>query len=124
MDLGATNFDWDSDIRPVVQSLLSLSSAITANTYAHHPRLLYRLYPNVRWSRRSVDLWGPGGRGSPLDIHLGVRSMNFLLGLEGLPAVRHIIWRHALYTAWGGFSEWSKDDHSGNLRHLHVTFAP
>lgn len=124
MTLGATNFSWDRDVSITLQRLLSELPPCSANTYRHHPRLLYRLFPNVRWSRRSVDLWAVGGRGSPLEVPTGVLAVNFLLGLSEPPLPRHIIWRHALWTSWGGWSEWRKDDHSGDLRHLHVTFWP
>lgn len=124
MTLGVTNFRWDRDVSTTLHHLLSALPPCSANTYQRHPRLLYKLFPNVRWSRRSFDLWAPEGRGHPLEVRTGVLAVNYLLGLQALPAVRHIIWRHALWTSWGGWSVWRADDHSGNLRHLHATFWP
>lgn len=124
MTLGDTNFDWEPATSRVVQRILSEVGPVTCNTYQRHPRLLYRLFPGVAWSRHSIDVWGAGGRGDPLAIPLGVTTVNLLLGLSGEPQVRHIIWRHALWTSWGGWSLWTKDDHAGTLRHVHVTFWP
>jgi hypothetical protein len=40
----------------------------------------------------------------------------------GPPIIRHTILEHDLWTSFGGFSTWTADDHSGALRHLHVTY--
>jgi hypothetical protein len=122
--LGATNFRWDADVRRVVQQTLSEFPQLTANTYRRHPRLLYRLHPSVRWSRRSVDLWGAGGRGHALDLDTADSSAAFLLSLPGRPLIRHLIYGHNLWTSWGGWSVWDKEDHAGELRHCHVTYWP
>jgi hypothetical protein len=44
------------------------------------------------------------------------------MNLPGEPHLRHTIWRHQLWTSWGGYSYWARDDHAGDLRHLHVTY--
>lgn len=123
-ELGPTLYRWRPDVSANLQSCLNQLGPATGNTYRHHPRLLYRLFPGVAWSRLSYDIWGPQGRGDPLPIPFGVSSINFHLGLSAGPRIRHMIWRHALWTSWGGWSVWNEDDHSGELRHFHVTYWP
>lgn len=48
----------------------------------------------------------------------------FLRNLPGQPMIRHTILDHQLWTSWGGYSWWRADDHTGALRHLHVTYWP
>ena len=69
-----------------------------------------------------MDFWGAGGRGDPLGQQTGEEIRRFLMGLPRGPAIRHTILGHELWTSWGGYSDWNADDHSGRLRHLHVTY--
>lgn len=89
---------------------------VTANSYVCHPW--------CGWSRLSVDFWGPAGRGDSLPPNTGEDIRGFLMNLPGPPLIRHTILEHRLWTRWGGYSYWAADDHSGNLRHLHVTYLP
>lgn len=70
----------------------------------------------------SVDYWGPGGRGDPIGRELGWDLLDFLMDLPGRPFLRHTIYQHQLWTSWGGISTWTRDDHSGALRHVHSTY--
>lgn len=112
--LGATRHRWTPAVRHNVQLVLSTFSAVSANTYVCHPW--------CGWGRYSVDFWGPAGRGDPLRQDLGPVLARFLGTRPGPPFIRHTIWEHTLWTSFGGFSTWQADDHSGNLRHLHVTY--
>lgn len=113
---GATLYEWDRDVRSVVHQLLSEFPALTANTYVCHPY--------CGWERRSVDVWGAGGRGDPLRRAQAQRSLDFLWNLPGKPLMRHYILEHTLWVRGVGNMEWRYDDHSGELRHLHVTYLP
>lgn len=112
--LGATRHSWVPAVRHNVHLVLNEFSAVTANTYVCHPW--------CGWGRYSVDFWGPGGRGDALRDDLGPKIARFLSNRPGPPFIRHTIWEHRLWTSFGGFSEWSRNDHSGRLRHLHVTY--
>lgn len=87
---------------------------VTANTYVDHP------WPG--WDGRSVDFWGPGGRGHAIDVMDGYNIRRRLMRKPGEPHIRHWIYRHTLWTSFGGYQHWEPDDHSFGLRHLHVTY--
>jgi hypothetical protein len=112
--LGATRWRWRPDVRREVARLLSRHSGATANTYIAHPW--------VGWSRVSVDFWGPGGRGDPIAYDLGERLLLDAFHHYQAPPLRHYIYVHQLWTSFGGYSYWSADDHSGALRHVHLTY--
>lgn len=113
---GATRYHWEPDVHDVVQKLRKRFPRVTCNTYVCHPY--------CGWADRSVDVWGPGGRGDAIAPDLGEASLHFLFTLPGRPLIRHYIYEHTLWTSWGGKSYWSRDDHSGGLRHVHVTYHP
>jgi hypothetical protein len=112
--LGATHYRWRADVARTVQQVHRRFSPISANTYVAHP------WPG--WSHVSVDYWGPGGRGDPIREDIGREIREFLFDLPGAPMIRHTIFQHQLWTSYGGVSYWRPDDHSGALRHLHVTY--
>ena len=114
MELGNTHFTWRKDVRAIVDLVLRRWPGVTANTYVDHP------WPG--WDARSVDFWGPGGRGSAIDLRDGRQIRRYLMKLDGAPHIRHTIYRHRLWTSFGGGSYWPAHDHSGVLRHLHVTY--
>jgi hypothetical protein len=112
--LGATHHNWRPDVHTIVRRILAENPSISANTYTDHP------WPG--WDEVSVDFWGPGGRGDPIDRAAGLRVRRTLMELPGEPYIRHTIWMHQLWTSFGGWSWWEPNDHSGRLRHLHVTY--
>jgi hypothetical protein len=69
-----------------------------------------------------MDCWGPGGRGDPLRGDTPEKIRRYLMGLAGAPFIRHTILDHQIWTSWGGVSYWGPNDHTGSLRHLHVTY--
>jgi hypothetical protein len=112
--LGATRHKWVPAVRHQVQLVLNSFPQLTANTYVCHPW--------CGWGRWSVDFWGAAGRGDAAPLHLLRASRQLLLTQPGPPLIRHTILEHDLWTSFGGWSRWVPDDHSGELRHLHVTF--
>lgn len=111
---GATRHHWTPEVRRTVQLVFSRFPGVTANTYVCHPW--------CGWGSFSVDYWGARGRGDALRGDRAESIRAFLMNLPGRPWIRHTILDHQLWTSWGGYSYWSRDDHSGNLRHLHVTY--
>lgn len=55
-------------------------------------------------------------------MDLLVITRGFLMHLPGPPFIRHTILGHTLWTSFAGESLWVPPDHSGRLRHLHVTY--
>jgi hypothetical protein len=113
---GATRFNYTPEIHRIVHKVRAIWPQVVPNTYVCHPW--------CGWSRYSVDFWGSEGRGDALARHLGPKIRSYLMQLPGEPLIRHTIWEHQLWTSWGGKSYWARDDHSGGLRHLHVTYWP
>lgn len=114
--VGATRYHWDRDVRRNVHKALSRFPQASANTYTCHPY--------CGWGRRSVDFWDRAGRGHALDAHITELLLDFLFEMPDGPLIRHYILGHTLWTSFGGYSTWAADDHSGVLRHLHVTYWP
>jgi hypothetical protein len=112
--LGATHHNWRPDVQRFVNRVLADHPHCTANTYVDHP------WPG--WDRRSVDFWGSGGRGSAISLRNGNRIYNRARRAADELGLRHCIYLHELWTSFGGESYWRSNDHSGRLRHVHVTF--
>jgi hypothetical protein len=121
--IGTTMHEWDKDVTRVVHKLFSRFSAISCNTYSCHP---FCGPPDDRqgWARRSIDVWGPGGRGDPLPEHLSELVLDFLFTMPGKPLLRHYILEHVLWVRGKGYFDWPANDHAGWLRHVHVTYLP
>lgn len=113
---GATTHRYTAEVSKVVQRVEREFPRLEANSYICHPW--------CGWSRLSVDFWDRGGRGDPIPEQLGWRLLEFLRNLSGPPRIRHTIFQHQLWTSWGGSSYWRRDDHTGALRHVHVTYWP
>lgn len=112
--LGETHWNWDEDVRGVVERVLNAFDGVTANTYVAHP------FPG--WDGRSVDFWGPNGRGHRINAFTGWRIVSFIRNLPGPPYIRHHIYNHDIWVRGVGWYDWEKSDHSGRLRHVHVTY--
>lgn len=103
-------------IRGRVNVALELHRDASANTYRDHP------WPG--WDAFSADFWGGDGRGAPISRRQGDSLYRYFLARTTRQQIRHIIYRHTLWTPWGGEQRWERDDHSGELRHIHVTWYP
>jgi hypothetical protein len=112
--LGATRWRWRPSVRREVARLLAAHPQARANTYICHPW--------CGWGRVSVDFWGPGGRGDPIDLHTGYAILRDAMYHPGAPFLRHTIYLHQLWTSFGGYSDWRADDHSEASRHVHLTY--
>lgn len=121
--IGKTSYRWDPDVHRVVQLLFRRFSGISVNTYSCHP-FCGPKGNRQGWAKRSIDVWDAAGRGHALNRHLSELSLDFLFTLPTGPHIRHYILGHTLWTSYGGYSTWPYDDHSGELRHVHVTYWP
>ena len=114
--LGRTLHTWDADVDRVVQRIFNRFNAVSVNTYVCHPF--------CGWERRSLDVWGDGGRGDALPALKAARILDWLFELPGTPFLRHTILEHTLWVRGKGNLPWLRDDHSGPLRHVHATYLP
>jgi hypothetical protein len=114
--IGRTLYDWDPDVDRVRHLILKRFPTVSVNTY--------RCHPYCGWERRSLDVWDQGGRGAPLRPLLSRHVLDYLLELPGKPLIRHWILEHDLWVRGKGFFPWPADDHTGALRHVHVTYLP
>lgn len=112
--LGPTHYRFRPDVARVVRLVEARFPGVRGNTYVDHP------WPG--WDNVSVDFWWRGGRGDPIPRDIGRAVLEYLLEISNRPTIRHWIYLHTLWTSFGGVSTWRADDHSGNLRHVHVTF--
>lgn len=111
---GETRYHWREDVREVVGKIKREFPQARPNTYVCHPW--------CGWAPVSVDWWGAGGRGDPIGDDLGHRLLRYAFRLPGKPYLRHTIFNHQLWTSFGGYSYWTANDHSGALRHVHLTY--
>ena len=111
---GATRYNWRRDVRQVVAKIKANFPLVTCNTYVCHPW--------CGWGPVSVDVWGSNGRGHAIPYPVGLNVRQFVMELPGEPYIRHTIFEHALWTSFGGLSYWAANDHSGGLRHVHITY--
>lgn len=114
MSLGPTHYTWRPDVLRVVNLVRTKFPNTHVNTYVGHP------WPG--WDGQSFDVWGPGGRGYAIDYDLGLRIAGFCWDLPGAPWIRHEIYEHTQWDYWRGNTYWAPNDHSGPLRHYHVTY--
>lgn len=113
---GATRYRWRPSVERIVRQIESRWPQVRCNTYVCHPW--------CGWADVSIDVWHDPGRGTPISHELGANIRHYLMNLPGNPLIRHTILDHAIWTSWGGYSRWTRDDHTGGLRHLHVTYWP
>lgn len=113
---GATTHSWIKPVRRRINQVTLRWPAVRPNSYICHPW--------CGWSRLSVDFWWRGGRGDALPRGLGEKIRTFLMDQPYPPAIRHTIIENTIWTSWGGYSVWTRNDHKGSLRHLHVTYYP
>lgn len=114
MTLGPTHWNWRPDVGDIAWRLARQHHGVSPNTYVGHP------WPG--WDGRSIDFWGPGGRGDALTVATAHQLRRAIHTMQGGPALRHTILGHRLWTSFGGWSFWEPEDHRGRLRHLHVTY--
>jgi hypothetical protein len=121
VDRHPTRYNWLPK-RPDVEAwarYLAENFDCWVNTYFDHPEGYGR-------DADSFDVWGPGGRGDPIDPGLGDRIFRLLFDDPGLPNIEWIIWRAAIHGAWNGWAgePFGTDPFSWHYDHIHVTYLP
>lgn len=106
--------NWRPDVARVVAWLEQQHPNLECITYVDHP------WPG--WDGRSLDVWADAESWQPAGTKVLHQCRRELFNLHWGPYIRHTILGHHLWTSFGGTSWWAPDDHSGWLRHLHVTY--
>ena len=120
---GTTRHVWDEDVRRVVHRIKQRYPLVTTNTYDCHP-FCGPAGNRQGWARRSIDVWDSAGRGDPLPHDLARHIAKFLMHMPGEPYIRHLIVEHDMWLRGAGWLTWPRNDHTGPLRHVHVTYWP
>jgi hypothetical protein len=113
--------DWRPDVARVVSHFEALYPRLRARTYVCHP-WCGPAPDGWSWDAHSIDFWWSPGDFQPLPLEIGRELRRKLMNLGWGPLIRHTIWRHSLWTSFGGESFWNGLDHVGVNRHLHVTY--
>lgn len=113
-----TRYNWRDDVEEVARYLVDTYD-VWCNTYYAHPPWYWR-------EETSIDVWGPAGRGDPLDYYTGQGIFDDIWG-NGLPPwIEWVIWQGYMWTAYDGWTWFSGDDpysDAGHFRHIHFTFS-
>lgn len=96
---------------------------VSVNTYHHHPEEVW-LRDGVSREYDSLDVWGPDGRGDPLDYDTGQEIFGVLFNDPNPPNIDWIIWQAVMYGAWNGWNGegFGTDDFSWHYDHIHITY--
>lgn len=125
MDRHPTRYFWHDDVKEKVVDRIFRQfgiERITINTYVDHPegwaaRLGYDT------PRRSLDVWGPGGRGDPINRNLGDRIVRFVFNLPGAPYINWCIWEGRIWViSRGTWIPWDDDGTGMHFDHPHFTY--
>jgi hypothetical protein len=119
-----TNYIWRADIERLTARLVNMDPfyrRIWVNTYFIHPAGVFPRRDTV-----SFDVWGFGGRGTPLDVNLGNRVRQLLFNDPNLPNIDWIIWQGRMWTERLRREISSPPGAPGSdpqhLQHIHVTY--
>ncbi|MDP9410799.1 MAG: hypothetical protein M3P70_09895 [Actinomycetota bacterium] len=119
-----TNYVWRADLERLTARLVNMDPfyrRIWVNTYFIHP-------PGVAPPPRdtvSFDVWGFGGRGTPLEVNLGWQVYRTLFDDPKLPNINWIIWQGRMWTRTGGpgpAPPGPPGSDAGHFNHIHVTY--
>jgi hypothetical protein len=113
-------YNWRPDVEEVARYIVD-TYGVWCNTYHLHP-------PEVSPSRErdSLDVWGPGGRGDPLDWDLHETIFWDIFNDGKPPWIEWTISKGWLWSSAGGWRWWSDDleDDADTFhgKHIHYTF--
>jgi hypothetical protein len=115
---GETHWEVEWYVRERAERLCELSGG-TWNTYVDHP-------PGYGLDSTSIDLWGPGGRGDPLDEAAGDAAVAWALGQHQIHPIAWLIWYSWWWRpriGWMRYSGWQGNHGPGTDAHVHITYA-
>lgn len=84
-------------------------------TYHDHPE-------GYKRDEDSLDVWGPGGRGDPLDQTVGEKVFDLLFHDPYQPDIEWIIYRRWIWTRSGGWKPFGTNAFTYHDDHIHVTY--
>jgi hypothetical protein len=116
--LGATHWNVTPYVRGLAEGVRSRFGG-SWNTYAGHG-----LQP-ARGEAFTVDHWNPGGRGDPLDEHVGDAMCSWILGQHQVYPVRILIWWSWIWlpgVGWQPYSGFQGNHGPGKDAHVHVGY--
>ena len=119
MALGATHWDVDRDVRAAAEEVRNKFGG-SWNSYRGHG------LPPARGERRTVDHWGPGGRGVPLPEAWGDQMVAWILGQHVVRPVAYLIWWSWDWTpqrGWRPYSGFQGNHGPGPDAHVHVGYV-
>lgn len=119
IDRHPTRWTWDPHVEKFARYVVDYyRSEVTANTYVDHPEGFGR-------DTTSVDLWGPGGRGDPIDSTIAKEIVDWQLADKKPPWIEWLIRNGYMWTPYNGWQWFSGDTSAvdnGHYRHIHITF--
>ena len=107
-----TRYTWRDDVEKRARHLVN-NYECWVNTYFDHPE-------GFRRDRDSFDVWGPAGRGHPLNKALGQTIYNFLL--KEKDKIEWIIYRGKRWRPGIGRTPFGTDPFTWHHDHIHVTY--
>jgi len=122
-----TRYGWHDDVRRVVDGLFRNFNGITINTYVDHPEGWTRKL-GYDTQRRSLDVWGEGGRGDPIGHAKGVEVVRFMFNDPNPPHFNWVIWEGYIWVRRtpnspdGFWKVWDDDGTGAHFDHPHITF--
>ncbi len=119
MALGRTSYAVEERVRLAAHEVTQRFGG-SWNTYEGHG-----LAP-ARGQRLTVDYWGRGGRGQPLDEHVGDAMCAWILGQHQVRPVLVLIWWSWWWRpsyGWLPYSGYQGNHGPGPDAHIHVGYA-
>jgi hypothetical protein len=116
--LGATTWTVDQDIRAAAEGVRSRFGG-SWNSYEGHG-----LSP-AHGQRRTIDHWGPAGRGDPLAEHVGDAMCAWILGQHQVKPVAVLIWWSWWWRpriGWEPYTGFQGNHGPGVDAHIHVGY--
>jgi hypothetical protein len=95
IDRHPTRYTWREDVEAWARYLVG-DFDVWVNTYYDHPEGYDRTYD-------SFDIWGPEGRGDPVDMELCDYLVDVLYHDPEPPHIEWYIWRRYIYGAWNNW---------------------
>lgn len=98
--------------------------SVWVNTYHNHPEDVFLRAGESRMMD-SYDVWGPSGRGDPLDPALGDELFGIIFNDPNPPNIEWIIYKRRMYGAWNSWYGEPFGDGSVFMNHddhIHVTY--
>jgi hypothetical protein len=120
IDLHPTRYNWRPDVEELARYLVD-NYDVWCNTYVDHP-------PGWSADERSIDVWGPGGRGHAIDPAVGQAVFNYVFDNPNPPSIHWTIWWGWMWSRaglWEPAPEGPAIDPTdpGYYRHIHYTFV-